>query len=776
MTTLALAVLATLATAAAAQEPAPGWPRTITVQQGTLTVYTPQLEKFEGISLSGRSAISWQAAAGGEPIFGVFWFDATVLSDKEAGRVHVQKIAVRKVKFPGSTAEQEKKVAAVVEREVPEWDLSPSIDELQAAVAATQRVKKSEKGIAAPVPKLLFSTDPAVLLPYDGQPVVRPAGDSGLERVANTPLFVVKDPATGRFYLGSESLWYEAADPKGPWTHVAAPSPKVKAYFDANKPAAQPGAAQPGAAQPGAAQPGAAQPGAAQPGATQQGAPQSAAPPPAPQQPAPPPAPAQPGAERKSAEAPAKEAPATPPRIIVSTQPTELIVFDGKPSYAPLTSDGNLLYADNADGTVLVHVPSSETYVLVSGRWYKAKSLEGPWAAVRPDKVPPAFKGIPPESAVAEARTFVAGTDEADDALADSQIPQTAAVKREQSLQVTYDGEPKFKPIEGTAMSYAINTSFSVIQEGGRYYACHQGVWYVATSPKGPFTVSDKRPPSIEQVPTSVPVYNTKYVYVYQTTPQVVYVGYTPGYVGVYPYYGTVVYGTGYYYPPYIGPVYCYPYPATFGVHVAWSPWTGFGVGVSFGTPFFSVGITFGGYRGFYGPRYPYYPPRPPYGYRPPPPGYRPPAGGYRPGYRPTPVGGPRATQPIAGRGGGSVYQQPGNVGRNAQVQPADRRAPSVSQQPNNVYAGRDGNVYRQNQGGGWDRNTSGGWQQAGSQPSRGEGGGAASARAQPASSGGAPAGLGPDAAARSRGGYGGGGGGARGGGGGGFRGGGGRR
>ena len=54
------------------------------------------------------------------------------------------------------------------------------------------------------------------------------------------------------------------------------------------------------------------------------------------------------------------------------------------------------------------------------------------------------------------------GTTEAADALADTQIPQTTAVKRDQTLEVTYDGEPKFKAIEGTGMAYATNTSFSV--------------------------------------------------------------------------------------------------------------------------------------------------------------------------------------------------------------------------------------------------------------------------------------------------------------------------
>ena len=88
------------------------------------------------------------------------------------------------------------------------------------------------------------------------------------------------------------------------------------------------------------------------------------------------------------------------------------------------------------------------------------------------------------------------------------------------------------------------------------------------------------------------------------------------------PHGGVVVYGTGYVYPAYVSPVVYYPPPVTFGVHMTYNPWTGFGVGVSYGTPYFSVGIHFGGYPGWYGPvgyRPPYYPP---YGYRPPPPGW----------------------------------------------------------------------------------------------------------------------------------------------------------
>ncbi len=134
MRSLAIVLAASLAGTAAAQEPARGWPRAIPLEQGTLTVYSPQLEKLEGVTLSGRCATSWQPRAGGDPVFGVFWFDARVLVNKELRTVHVEEVTVTKVRFPNARPEQEQRVAEVLEAQVPRWDLTPSLDELQAAI------------------------------------------------------------------------------------------------------------------------------------------------------------------------------------------------------------------------------------------------------------------------------------------------------------------------------------------------------------------------------------------------------------------------------------------------------------------------------------------------------------------------------------------------------------------------------------------------------------------------------------------------------------------
>ncbi|GAA0821937.1 hypothetical protein GCM10009111_29560 [Colwellia asteriadis] len=299
------------------------------------------------------------------------------------------------------------------------------------------------------------------------------------------------------------------------------------------------------------------------------------------------------------------------PEVVTVTKPTELVVSDGKPQWTSLLG-GKLLYVNNTETPWLRELSSGDMYLLLSGRWFKSKAIKGPWAFVRPDKLPKSFKDIPPDSDIGGLRTSVAGTDEAEQAVLDAQIPQTATIKRsEAKLTVEYDGKPKFVAIKGTDVEYAVNTNAQVLKINGKYYAVDNGVWFVSEQAQGSWQVADNIPESeIAQIPASSPVYNTTYVKVYSSTPEVVYVGYTPGYLWSYPYYGVPIYGTGWYYPPYYAGGWYYPRPPTWGLHVGYNPWTGWNVGVSWGGPFFRVGVSWGGgyhnhYRpccgGFYG-------------------------------------------------------------------------------------------------------------------------------------------------------------------------------
>ena len=147
-------------------------------------------------------------------------------------------------------------------------------------------------------------------------------------------------------------------------------------------------------------------------------------------------------------------------------------------------------------------------------------------------------------------------------------------------------------------MSYAINTDKTVLLIEKKYYCIEDAVWFVSDKATGPWEVSTVRPDEVDEIPPESPVYNVKYVYIYDSTPDVVYVGYLPGYTYSYVYGGVVVYGTGYYYRPWYG-YYYYPRPVTYGYGVHYSPYSGWGFS-------FSIRVGWGYHpysRCYWGPR-----------------------------------------------------------------------------------------------------------------------------------------------------------------------------
>ena len=282
-----------------------------------------------------------------------------------------------------------------------------------------------------------------------------------------------------------------------------------------------------------------------------------------------------------------------------------MIQTDGDPSYQTMQGT-NLLYVDNSLNDIFKDINSQQNYILLSGRWYTSISLNGPWTYVAASQLPQDFAKIPEGSEKDGVLSSVAGTDAANDALMDAQIPQTAKIDRQTATtHVTYDGSPEFKRIQGTNLLVAENSNETVIKSNanGNYYAVDNGVWFISNAPSGPWQVSTERPSDVDNIPADNIAYNVKYVYVYDYTPDYVYSGYTPGYLGCYTYGPTVVWGTGFYYDSWYRQVY-YARPYTYGFGMAYNPWSGWSIGYESG---YSLGGDYYEHnpygRGWFGPR-----------------------------------------------------------------------------------------------------------------------------------------------------------------------------
>jgi hypothetical protein len=266
-----------------------------------------------------------------------------------------------------------------------------------------------------------------------------------------------------------------------------------------------------------------------------------------------------------------------PPRIIVSTSPAELLMTADLPDFRPIRGTA-LQYAADTDSLLFFHTTRRESYVLISGRWFKATSLKGPWTYVAPRDLPEDFAKIPPGSPQAIVLASVPDTPQAELALVANSVPTTATVNRNDArIELNYDGEPKFKPIEGTAMSYAVNAPLPVVRTGTNYYALDDGVWFVGVTPTGPWQVAAEVPEEIYTIPPNSPVYYATFARVYDADAEKVEVGYTPGYTGSYENDGTMVYGTGWDYESWSGDDY-YGWGWTWGYSYGYVPWYGWWV------------------------------------------------------------------------------------------------------------------------------------------------------------------------------------------------------
>jgi hypothetical protein len=260
------------------------------------------------------------------------------------------------------------------------------------------------------------------------------------------------------------------------------------------------------------------------------------------------------------------------PRIVVRTRPAELLQTSGLPDFRPIRGTA-LQYAADTDSQLFFHTNEREAYLLLSGRWFKSKSLGGPWTHVAARDLPADFARIPPGIPQAVVLASVPGTPPAELAVLANSVPTTATVsRRAAAIQLTYDGAPKFKTIEGTSMSYAVNAQLPVVLTGSNYFALDNGVWFTAASPVGPWSVATEVPEEIYTIPPSSPVYYATFARVYQSTDDEVEVGYTPGYQGAYEEDGAVVYGTGWDYEPWSGDDY-YDWGWTWGYSYWYVPW-----------------------------------------------------------------------------------------------------------------------------------------------------------------------------------------------------------
>ncbi|MHB8876254.1 MAG: hypothetical protein ACYC8T_21390, partial [Myxococcaceae bacterium] len=544
-------------------------------------------------------------------------------------------------------------------------------DRVMAGLERSQIIPKNIDGVKADPPAIFFSKGPALLVNIDGEPIWSPIQENDLKFAVNTNWDLFQHEPTKTFYLRHEKSWLKAAEVKGPWTAAG----KLPGSFQK--------------------------------------------------------LPGKDDWKDVKAALPGKELAGDKlPQVFVSMVPAELILLSGEPKYEAVAGTG-LLWVSNTESDVFRLGETGAVYYLVAGRWFSAPDFTGPWTFATP-KLPEDFRRIPLEHQRSRVLASVPGTKQAAEAVLLAAVPQTARVKKSElkAPEVAYQGEPKFEKIEKTTVERAVNTDKSVIKVGDTFYLCFEGVWFAGKSPTGPFQVTDTVPKEIYAIPISSPAHDVTYVVVEDHDDEWVTFASAAMYTGVMVAWGCAVWGSGWYYPPYIGwggryPAY-YPRYPTYGYHASYNPWTGsYSRGMAAYGPYGGAGVgarynprtgTYSRGAAAYGP----------YGSRAAGTAYNPRTGTFGATRQGSNVYGSWGTTSVqrgdqwattarktssatgattratrTGRGGEAVTrtgpQGSATVGRTAS---------------GDVYAGRDGNVYRK-EGEAWQKHDNGNWSAA---------------------------------------------------------------
>lgn len=655
--------IVTLMPAHAAEDP--GWPRYFESSGSKVLVYQPQVDNWKDYSLlTFRSAVAVTPRGDKKEKYGVIVVDMKTETDQQARMVVLSDPQILEVRFPNLPEAEAVELERIVRLVLPkERRVVMSLDRVLAYLDKAPAEQRAVE-VSLDPPKIYYSNKPAIMVMFQGQPQLKPVTtDSKLMFAVNTNWDVFFDTATSRYYLLNGESWITSDDPlKGAWAPAKElPQQLYQLPKDDNW-----------------------------------------------------------SEVRKNIPGkPAKQAPA----VFPSTEPAEMIVTQGEPAFNPVPGT-KLLQVSNTDSTLFLHSGEGQYYFTVAGRWFRAKTLGGPWSVASKD-LPADFANIPDQHPAAFVKASVPGTPEAQDAVLLASVPRTIAidVSKPVTVNIVYDGAPKYVVIQGTTVQYAVNTPDTVFLVDGGYYWCSQGVWLCGKAANGPWTFCTTVPAAIYTIPPTHPTHNVTYVVVQQSTPTTVVYQSTSGYSSQYvAANGVLMFGMGmlvgaaiaddyhHHYTYGCGAVYHHGYGGYYRAAHYYGPYGGAGRAAAYNphTGTYARGATAYGPYGSASRGAAYNP------YT----GARAAGGSVHTAYGSAGRGAaynPTTGQGAAGRYASGAYGSAGAVrtteGSGMVAWDTKNSQGAVAKtKSGDVYAAKDGNVYKKDADGGWSQNDGSGW------------------------------------------------------------------
>jgi hypothetical protein len=221
----------------AGQAAAASWPHTIIKDGAKVTVYQPQAISWpERKILTARVALSILKPGQTTPLLGSIELRLDTAVDETAGVIHLANPDLLATHFPALDTKEAVALETKLRAALPDITLQPV--PLASVLLSLKQLPVAAVVVNNDPPVIFYGDRAASLVVFDGEPVLIPAGTSGLSYAVNTnwDVFV----GGGTWYLLNNGLWFSAPHANGPYASIAQlPAkfralPKNKNFAEAN--------------------------------------------------------------------------------------------------------------------------------------------------------------------------------------------------------------------------------------------------------------------------------------------------------------------------------------------------------------------------------------------------------------------------------------------------------------------------------------------------------------------------------------------------------------
>ncbi len=185
-----------------------------------------------------------------------------------------------------------------------------------------------------------------------------------------------------------------------------------------------------------------------------------------------------------------------PPRIVVTEQPTQLLLIDKQAVAAPITGT-SLQFVVNTDWDLFHQPETGNWYVINQGTWQTQSMLAtGGWNST--DQLPEDFRllalgdewksvreALPPSIPVTEPLPFI--------------------VSLEPTELISIDGPAQLRPAGESGLRYVANTEGDLFEYEGRWFLLLAGRWFEAARLDGGWRPVERLPDAFASIPETHP-------------------------------------------------------------------------------------------------------------------------------------------------------------------------------------------------------------------------------------------------------------------------------